>query len=47
MLSDCVAEREQTLPYPEVGSSTRRDFAVSNYRLVALGKCGGGCHLLK
>jgi len=47
VLSDCAAEKEQTLPYPEVGSSTKRDFAVSNYRLVAPGTHGGGCHLLK
>lgn len=47
VLSDCAAEREQLQPYPEVGSSTRMDFAVSNYRLVAPSKCRGGCHLLK
>lgn len=47
MLSDCAAEREQALPYPGVGSSTKRDFAVSNYSLVAPGKRGGSCHLLK
>lgn len=47
VLSGCAAEREQSLPYPEVGSPTRMDFAVSNYRLVAPGKCRGGCHLLK
>lgn len=42
VLSDCAAEREQLLLYTEVGSSTRMDFAVSNYRLVAPGKCRGG-----
>lgn len=47
MLSDCAAEREQALPYPGGGSSTKKDFAVSNYKLVAPDKSGGGCHLLK